>query len=579
MKEKLKIFGRQIPSKSELSDALGTFGSIERLIFIVTLTIAGICALVIVNGVNNHFLTQIPADGGTLNEGVIGTPRFVNPLLATTDADRDITGLVYRGLTKKDAIGNIIPDIAESYTISDDGLVYTFKIGTAKFQDGQPVTASDVLYTVKSAQDATLKSTHRIEWEGVSARAENDKTIVFTLKNAYAPFIESTTLGILPKHIWEKIPYENWIYSDFNTSRAIGAGPYKIKSISEDSSGIPNSYTLTAYRSGTLSPRIDTVHIHFYANEDLLVSAYKKGDVDSIAGIDSENAEILAGAGARILSAPLPRVFGLFFNQSQAKIFTDKTVRQAIDTAVNKDAIVKDVLKGYGHTITSPIVLHTESLRDSTETEKEAVDYTGRAQALLEKNGWKKNDAGIYQKKSGKETLTLAFEIATSDVPELKNASEKIVADLRAAGMDVALKVYEAGSLNQDVIRPRKFQALFFGESVGTQSDLFAFWHSSQRNDPGLNISGYANTKTDKILENLIKTTDPEDRNTLYSQFEKEITFDVPAAFMYAPSFIYVTHKDMPGITLGTITRPEDRFMAIRDWYLETDNVWKIFVK
>lgn len=580
MKEKLKSISRQFPSKNELSDALGTFGTIERLVFIIALTIAGISAIIIADGVNNHFMTKVPADGGTLHEGIIGTPRFLNPLLATTDADRDITELVYRGLVKKDAYGNIVPDLAESFEISDDGLTYTFILKNARFHDNTPVTADDVVYTIKSVQDITLKSIHRIEWEGVTARATDPKTIVFTLKNPYAPFIESATLGILPKHIWSKIPYENWVYSDFGTSRAVGAGPYKIKSVSEDSSGIPNQYILTAFRGSVQEPRISTIALHFYPNEESLVNAYKKGDINSLAGISPENAELIA-KDSKILVSPLPRVFGLFFNQNQAKIFTDKAVRQAIDEAIHKDDIVQDVLLGYGHTITSPIVLHTESIRASESHDEDLLpsDISAEAMAILEKAGWSKNDDGIYQKKSGKEVLTLAFEIATSDVPELKHAGEIIAENLRAIGMDVSLKVYEVGSLNQDVIRPRKFQALFFGEAVGTQSDLFAFWHSSQRNDPGLNISGYANTKTDTILEKLLKTTDPENRDILYGQFEKEITSDIPASFIYAPSFIYVVRKDMTGITLGVTTHPEDRFMSIEDWYLDTDNVWKLFIK
>ena len=150
---------------------------------------------------------------------------------------------------------------------------------------------------------------------------------------------------------------------------------------------------------------------------------------------------------------------------------------------------------------------------------------------------------------------------------------------MKAIGIEAIPKVYETGSLNQDIIRPRKFQALFFGQVVTNQSDLYAFWHSSQRNDPGLNISGYANTKVDKVLEGALGTLDADKLDDLYASFEKEINADMPAVFVYSPSYIYATRPSATGITLPYIATPEDRFDEITNWYLATDRVWKIFSK
>lgn len=578
MNEKIHLVKEHaVKTKNSMVFALKAFSPLERFSFIGALAIAFVSLFIILFHINSEFLISIPTSGGTLNEGVIGTPRFVNPLLAVTDTDKDLTKLVHRGLMKKDELGEIVPDIATEYTVSDDGLVYTFTIGDEYFSDKKKITAEDVAFTVKSAQDATLKSNLKVAWSGVIAKAIDEKTISFTLKQAYAPFLENTTIGILPKHVWEKVPYENWIYSQLNTKDAVGAGAYEITSINSNSSGIPTSYTLKAV-GGKKAPKtlIDKIVIHFYANEGALISAYKTGTIDTLGGIDPKDALSLESS-ASISYHPLPRVFGLFFNQNTVKFFTESSVRKAIELGVDKNKIVEDVLHGYGKVIEGPVPSidnHENSL------EYDRANSVERAKAMLEKAGWKLGDDGIYAKKitkKDKEETRISFEIATNDVPELKQAVTIIKEQLREIGIEAIPKVYETGSLNQDIIRPRKFQALFFGQVISNQSNLYAFWHSSQRNDPGLNISGYANPKTDKILETSLATLGNEKLADLYASFEKEIKADVPAVFIYSPMYIYVTRPNLTGINMGNITSPEDRFYQVTNWYLAMDRVWKIF--
>ena len=563
-----------------ISRALGTFSPIERMVFVVALIICIIAVCRIVYKINEHFLVITPAQGGTLNEGIIGTPRYINPLLTVTDADKDISRLVYRGLMKEDASGNLIPDIAQSYSVSSDNLTYTFILKKTYFQDGTQITADDVLFTINSAVNPVLNSSQQVSWEGVTVKVIDPKTITFTLKQPYAPFLENTTLGILPKHVWQNISYDAWTYSTNNTTNVIGSGWYKISKISQTTSGIPEYYNLSAYRKDTDgAPRIDTIVMKFYTSEDTLIAAYNSGDIDAMGGIDPVDAAQLAKKGATILTTPLPRIFGLFFNQSQATFFTDVKVRQAINIAINKESILDDVLLGYGQIIDSPI---PQSIHiTNNETPADQNGKTAQAKTILEKDGWKLGADGIYAKViSKKETDRLSFEIDTNNTPELKQSIDHIVADLKLAGIEAIPKVYETGSLNQDIIRPRKFQSLFFGQVVSNQADLFAFWDSSQRTSPGLNISGYANATVDKLLEQGEQTLDPVKQNTMYQKFEDEIASDIPAVFIYSPSYIYVVRPDIrDGITLPHITRPEDRFLDETNWYLETDHVWKIFAK
>ncbi len=118
---------------------------------------------------------------------------------------------------------------------------------------------------------------------------------------------------------------------------------------------------------------------------------------------------------------------------------------------------------------------------------------------------------------------------------------------------------------------------MFFGEVVGRELDLYAFWHSSQRNDPGLNISMYTNAKVDKLLEDSRVESDSSKRSNMYQQIEREILNDMPAVFMYSPDFIYVKPNRIKGFSIGKIVLPSDRFSNIEKWYIETDHVWNIF--
>ncbi|MEK7134754.1 MAG: peptide ABC transporter substrate-binding protein [Patescibacteria group bacterium] len=553
----------------------------ERIVFSILAVVAIFSFAAILWQVNRYFLVEIPADGGSLTEGVIGIPRFINPLLAVSEADRDMTLLLYAGLMRATKSG-LVPDLAESYEISDDGLVYTFTLREGlEFHDGSPITADDVEFTILKAQEPALKSPKRANWEGVTIEKIDERHVRFTLKQPYAPFLENTTLGILPKMIWKNASADQFSFSEFNI-RPVGSGPYEVSDIKRNSSGIPEYYDLAPFANYALEkPHIKNVQIRFYSNEDALIRALRSGDIEAVNAISPNTARALVEEGLSVSRAPLPRVFGVFFNQNQAPIFAEKTVRRALSEAIAREEIIRDVLFGYGTPIEGPIPPGSRGFNgEIPKNDATAEDRLTSARAILENDGWILGSSGIYEKKkSKKETIRLAFSLSTSDVPELKSVAERLKADWEKIGVSVELKVFESGDLNQNVIRPRKYDAILFGEIVGRDSDLFAFWHSSQRNDPGLNIAMYTNSVADKLLEDMRRATDPEKRRTAYEKFSVEIAKDIPAVFLYAPEFVYILPEKIKGSAIGTITVPAERFLNIHEWYIDTDLVWKIFAQ
>jgi len=583
--EKLKNFVRNfnLPKKSELRSALSSFSKKEWLIFLGLVLILFVSTIIILEKINTSFMVDIPMQGGSISEGIVGTPRFVNPILALSDADQDLVALVYSGLMRKSSNNTLIPDLAEKYEVSKDGLTYTFTLkNKIYFQDGRPVTIDDIIFTINEIKDPIIKSPKKGNWDGVIAEKIDEKTIKFTLKQPYASFLENTTLGIMPAHLWEGSPIE---LNDANTN-PIGSGPYQVSKVSKQSSGIINSYELTSFKKFILSKvYIKNITLRFYPNENDLMSALQNGEIEQVNSITPENAEILKQKGYRTETSILPRVFGLFFNQNQAQIFTNKNLNKAIDLAIDKDRIVNEALGGYGVAIDDPIPPNISIYQKLSGGNNLSYDEKfKKAQDILTKDGWKKGEDGFLEKtttdkKKKKKTQNITFTISTGNAPELANSAEIIRQNLVSLGIKVEVKTFETGNLNQTVIRPRNYDALLFGQIINNKSDLFAFWHSSQRKDPGLNIAMYTNAKVDKILEDAFITIDENARAKKYAQFEDEIKKDIPAVFLYSPNFLYVVSKNLRGLSIDHVTSTSDRFLSSYLWYIKTDSVWKIFSK
>ncbi len=565
---------RAIPNKPELKAAYLSFSKRAQLA-LLSLAILGTIALASsVILANKNSMTEIATSGGSITEGMVGPLRFINPILATYDTDRDMTSLVYSGLLRKKADGKLESDLVEKYNISTDGKRYTFVLKpNLTWHDGQPLTSDDVEFTIKKAQDPLVKSPRRANWEGVSIEKPDTQTIIFVLKQPYTGFLENMTLGILPKHLWNDVPPANFSFSDLNTN-PIGSGPYLVSKVKKDSAGIPQYYNLEPFPGFALGkPRISIV-INIYPNETERLVAYETGAINSMGAISPEVANNLKLKNARIEEAPLPRIFAIFFNQNQDLVLANKEVRLALETAINKDVLVTKVLLGHGIPLNGP----TQDTQAPKDNDSEDQKIT-QAQAILEKAGWKKNAQGIYEKTDPKKkTVTiLQLSLSTSDTPELKKAGEIVQNVWKKMGADVELKVFETGTLQQTVIRPRKYDTLLFGQVVSQNQGLFAFWHSSQRLDPGLNIAQYTNLKVDKWLDEARTTLDPQQSKDNQAKAIQEIQNDRPAIFLYTPYFIYVVPSELKNLKLGALQTTSDRFNEIHKTFINTESIWKIF--
>lgn len=573
---------RGFPRLSTINDLLTRFSPSERLVLYILTLCLGVSALALVAGANAIVSVNIPSQGGSITEGLVGPARFINPVLATSAADNDLTALIFSGLTRSHPDRAAIPDLAQSYEISEDGTTYTFTLrDDARFHDGNPVTSADVLYTVKQIQNPEVKSPHRADWEGVQISTPDDRTVVFKLPHAYAPFLENTSIGILPEHLWKNTVPEDFAFNPLNTN-PVGSGPYEIASVEKDTTGSAIRFELHPFSRFALGrPHLNRITFRLYPNEEAVIDAFNRGDVDSVAGISSTELARLELHDSMIVRATMPRVFAVFLNQNHAPVLSDAVVRRALDSAIDRDRLIRATLGGFAIPLTSPVPERKTSYAAATSsTTTVSTAYTlesvENARSILRQGGWSWSEQTGEWKKGGR---TLAFTLSTSDTPELQATANAVAAAWRQAGVKVDVHVYPLSELNTTVIRPREYDAILFGEVVGREPDLYAFWHSSQRNDPGLNLSLYANAKADTLLSQARATTKKEDRDKLYEEFAALLKEDRPAIFLYAPDFLYVFPKNLTGVRLGALSGPSDRYLNVYQWYTDTEHVWEIFAR
>ena len=517
----------------------------------------------------------LPDYGGTYEEGIIGQPRFLNPVLAQiNDADRDLTQIIFSSLLKHDGRGNLIPDLAKNYEIKENGLVYEFFLKeNIKWHDGETLTADDIVFTINTIQNPEYKSPLRINWNGVKVEKIDDYAVRFKLNNIYAPFLHNMTVGILPKHLWAGISAQNFHLAQYN-HEPVGSGPYKFKELKQNKSGVIQSIELKKNKDFYLKdPYIENLIFEFFQNEETAIQALNKKQVDGLNFFSAAQQSKIQNKSANIYRINLPRYYAVFFNQTKTKVLSDKTARLALAYATDKKEIIEKILNNEGLIADSPLLPNSLGYTKEIKIYDFSLEH---AKNILEADGWKDTDGdGILEKKISNENLKFEITLVTADWPELIKAANLIKEQWGKIGAKINLEIAGLGAIQEDYIRPREYQAILFGEVLGSDPDPFAFWHSSQKRDPGLNLALYDNEKIDKVLEEARQNLDKKIRIEKYEEFQKLLVDDVPAVFLYSPAYLYPVNKKVKGVSLENLPLPSYRFSQIENWYIKTKRVEK----
>jgi ABC-type transport system substrate-binding protein len=337
----------KFPSFNQWVQSFKAFNIFERILFIVCLILFVVSAVILITNFYNRNTIEVPSYGGSFTEGVIGQPKHLNPIYSSvSDVDRDLVELIYSSLMKYDNEGNVVKDLIEEFSFQDQGQSFYFKLrDDILWQDKEPLTIDDVVFTLNIIQDSEYLSPLRANWQGVTIEKISDTEAVFKLISPYTAFLENlVSLKIIPEHVWKDVPVQNFS-SDINLNlySPIGSGPYKVVKINEN--GSIHSITLKAnkyYFEGM--PYISEIIFNFYSDEEELENAIINRKVDS--------AHVVEDIDKDHYSFSTPNYFGLFFNTT-SEILNNADIRQAFEMSINRDELLEVVS---GETIISPIL-------------------------------------------------------------------------------------------------------------------------------------------------------------------------------------------------------------------------------
>jgi peptide/nickel transport system substrate-binding protein len=506
---------------------------------------------------------QAPAHGGRYLEAVVGSPLRVNPLYtAFNDVDKDLAALVFSGLTRLGPDGTVLPDLAESWEVSADARVYTFHLRQGvTWHDGTAFTADDVIFTWSALSDPNFKGEPSLGqlWQQVKCAKQDDFTVVCELPQPFAPFLAHTTIGILPRHHLKGLSAEALFIAPFN-EQPIGTGPFILRTLNSQMALLESnpSYHWT-------EAVIAEMELRFFSDYRSAASALQDGEVQGLFLSPEASPDILEQLeqDERLQRLASQRnSYTLLYLNTRMPPLDDSSVRQALLYALDREAIVAGRLDGRAQLADSPIVPGTWAYSDDVRSYQHDPE---KALSLLAESGWRINSRGVL----AKEGNELRLDLLTDDEPERIAIGQQIVEQLRAVGVDANLQSQAGSDLVHDFLLPRRFQAAIYGWDQGYDPDPYPAWHSSQAQERGFNLAGYADQSVDRILGEARQTSDVEERKALYREFQQIFADEVPSILLFYPVYNYFVDKEVRGISLGVLFEPASRFANVHQWYIE----------
>jgi peptide/nickel transport system substrate-binding protein len=514
--------------------------------------------------------TSEPVKGGVYTEALVGSLLRLNPLLVHYNApDRDVSRLIFSGLVRFDPNGSAQPDLAESVGATQDGTIYNVTLRkNARWHDGKPVTADDVVFTVgllKKGGD--LIPADLVDfWKDIEVVKLSDTVLQFRLPEAFAPFPDYLAFGILPKHLLDGKTIDQIVDMNFNIA-PVGSGPYQFKQLDVEDSEI-KGIDLAAFKDYYgQKPYIDEIVFRYYPDANTALQAYQAGQVQGIGNVTADILpEVLSEPKLAIFTARQPELSMVLFNlkSQEAPFLNEPKVRQALFTGLNRQAIVDKALQGQAVIADGPILPDTWAYYDGlkhVEFDPEA------ATALLKDAGYTLAAEGDVVRKKG--DVALRFELLYPDDEQHRAIAESIRSNWQALGAEVTLTPATYDSLLKDHLEARDYQAALVDLNLSRtpDPDPYPFWDLAQATG-GQNYTQWENRVASEYLEQARVTVNLQDRIKYYRNFQILFTQDLPALPLYYPVYTYAVDRDIQGVRVGPLFDTADRFANVTDWFL-----------
>jgi peptide/nickel transport system substrate-binding protein len=548
----------------------------------------------------------------TYHEGILGRPSSINPLTARTQADQDLVALLFRSLIAAGPDGTLAPDLAQSWTVSPDGHTYSFVLRSdARWDDGEPVTTADVLFTVGLLQDPAYDGPLGATWQGVQAVADGPYAMHFTTNLPIAGFLRQATLPILPKHLLADTPVADLADSDFS-QRPLGDGPYRIVELDDTHALLQATGAVTplpptpspAPASGSLAPSpspspsptptaspspsssgspampssspgtgtggIASVELDFYNDTATMLAQFQAGNLDAVGGLTpAQTATAAATPGAKYVDYRWSSMMGVILNQRTGHTeFQNARVRKGLLEAIDRGALLNQILDGHGTIAEAPLPSWSPNYTAGSITH--TVFDRLAAQTDLAGGGWKRiNEDWQLPSASGAFTLSLLTPDQASN-PVVYAFAVQVAADWRAIGLLVTLDAVPAATF-LDRVSAGQYSAAVVDLELGLDPDVSPLLLSTQASVGGSNVSGVADPNLDKLLLAARKATDPGDRQAAVAALEKYISAGLPLLPLCFRDYGFVVDKRVGGVETNMIDDPSGRFWDVIDWRLAND--------
>lgn len=518
----------------------------QKIFLLIVLVILSLLVIILIQDRSKLDYQISPAEGGIYKEGVIGRVETLNPLYADSEAEKTVTGLVYRKLFKYNNEGKLIPDLVSSYKKTDDNQEYQITLKSGLYwSDGREITSQDVVETINVIKSDDYTGAYHGSMSGVEVEANNKWKVKFILANPELDFPHQLSLPIMPSEYIKDIPVEQ-LPLNIVSRKPISSGPYLFeKVISRSMEHAQISLTKNSFfRTDKKKPYLERIFIYTYPDYESLRGAYRRNEVDGIAYIqptDLFDASIRAGTVVRELK--LPQLTAAFFNLNEKRL-KDRKLRKVLAMSIDKEGLVQEVLKDRAQVVEGPLA---EKQKDQDRLSVE------EAKKILKK---------IKLKKKSFALITSQDQIQIEIGNRLKEAWQDL-------GLSIKLRHLTSEEIEQMVIEDRQdYDILLFGYNFSATNNLFPYFYSSQRNE-GYNFSNYKSQQTDYYLEQAIdsKTKKEQEKNIKFAA--KEIKNDLPALFLYSPYYLHLVGDQVKGAEIeAKIITAQDRFNKIDNWYI-----------
>lgn len=503
-----------------------------------------------------------PVEGGELIIAGTAGPNTFNSYYTTQGSDSAMAGLMFDSLNNVDEQGEPIPELAEEWDISEDGLEIIFHLREdVEWHDGEPFTAEDVVFTynIPLSEDYTgPRGSYFSSIENIEALDEY--TVKLTMKEPNAQlFVRTTVYPILPKHLLDDIPISELDKAEFNTKNPIGTGPFKfeewkqgqyVKFVANDN-----------YYKG--KPYLDSITRKEVPDSNAMLAQFKAGEIDML-GVSSEDipeAESMEKDGTAKLQSSVNSAYNMIQYNLKNPLFKDKKVRQALTHALNREEMVEVVLNGNGQVAHSPGIPFLWAFNE--DVPKFEYDPE-KAKQLLADAGWQDtNENGVLVDKEGNE---FSFVLLATPTNETRKQMAEIAQQQWAEiGVDVKIQLVEANALLEQIGPPdRDFDATLLGWSVALDPSVTLFFHTDEI-ELGNNRGAYSNPELDKLMEKSDGTMDQEERKKIIDEILEIIAEDQPYTFLnYSESYQIYSPK-----IHDAKLHPSSSFYKIHEWWIE----------